>query len=96
MLTGAPQFTPVTEDGLTDMAILTTWNGPGRRQMPVGATFAETGALPVLVALIDALIEDVEVNWIATLLSVYVTVWLVWPVLKVTLPGMEVLSICQV
>lgn len=62
MFTGVPQATLVTEEGLTDMGILTTWNGPGSRQMPVGVTFAETGALPLLVAVIEPLTEDAEVN----------------------------------
>lgn len=52
----------LTEGGFTDIAIPTTWKGPGRRQMPVGATFAETGVLAMLVALIDALTADVDVN----------------------------------
>lgn len=96
IFTVVPHFTLLTEAGFTDMAILTTSKGPGKRQTPVGSTFAETGALPLLVAVIDALTADVEVNWIATLLSVYVTVCVVCPALKVTFPGMDVLSMFHV
>ena len=74
MLTKAPQATLSTVAGFADMEMLTTWNGPGRRQMPDGTTFAETGAPPPLDAVIEPLTVEVEVNWIATLLNVYVTV----------------------
>ena len=73
IVTELPQNTLLTEEGLTDMTILTTWKGPGRRHTPVGATFAETGALPLLVAIIDAFTAVVEVNWMAMLFNVYVT-----------------------
>lgn len=96
IVTESPQKTLLTEEGFTDMAMFMTWKGPGRRQTPEGTTFAETGAPPLLVAMIEAFTANVEVNWMDILFNVYVTVWVVCPALKLTLPGMVVFSIFQV
>jgi len=81
-----PQITPVTDAGLVDIAILTTWNGPGSLHTPVGATVVETSVFPDMPTLIEPLTADAEFIWITKLLSVYCTVWLLCPGVKVALP----------
>ena len=90
MLTVVPQGTADTDAGLTDIEIPTTWNGPGSLHTPVGATVVETSVFPDIPALIDPLMADAEFSWTTKLLSVYFTVWLVCPGVKVTLPVMGV------
>ena len=68
-----PQITPVTDAGLVDMLMLTTWNGPGSLHTPVGATVVETSVFPDMPTLIEPLTADAEFIWIMKLLSVYCT-----------------------
>ena len=81
-----PQITPVTDAGLVDIVILTTWNGPGSLHTPVGATVVETSVCPDTPTLIEPLTVDAEFIWMTKLLSVYCTVWLLCPGVKVALP----------
>lgn len=90
-----PQTTPDTDVGLTDIAILTTWNGPGSLHTPVGATVVETSVFPGTPTLINPLAADAEFIWMTKLLSVYFTVWLVCPGVKVALPVMGAWLIFQ-
>ena len=94
-MTVEPQGTADTDAGLTDIEIPTTWNGPGSLHTPVGATVVEASVFPGMPALIDPLTVEAEFIWMTKLLSVYFTVWLVCPGVKVTLPVMGAWLIFQ-
>ena len=81
---------PVTEAGLTEALTLVTTKGPGNVQAPEGLMGAEVMVCPFLLTVSVADGFAVELYWIGTLLRVYVTVLLVSPGAKVTLPGVVV------
>ncbi len=81
-----PQVIPVTVAGLTEIAILTTWNGPGRLQLPLGPTEEEVIELPGSPTVIVP-IGDAALSCAVKPCSVYVTFWLVAPGAKITLPA---------
>lgn len=58
----APQVMPVSDAGFTEMLMLTTWNGPGRLHMPVGATEDEVIEFPGLPTVSEPEMLDAELS----------------------------------